>query len=59
MVVDHGQLCAGGLLGGGVGFLIELLSLRFNVPRNYMFIGCPGNSFPHNIADLGGVRLIV
>lgn len=39
--------------------LIETLSQRFKVPRNYMFIGCPGNSFPHNIDDLGGVRLIV
>jgi hypothetical protein len=24
-----------------------------------MFIGCPGDRFPHNIADLGGVRLIL
>ena len=39
--------------------LIERLSQKFNVPRNYMFIGCPGDSFPHNIAELGGVRLIV
>ncbi len=39
--------------------LIERLSRKFGVPRNYMFIGCPGDSFPHNIAELGGVRLIV
>jgi amino acid transporter len=39
--------------------LIERLSLRLNVPKNYMFIGCPGDRFPHNIADLGGVRLIL
>lgn len=39
--------------------LIERLSQKFGVPRNYMFIGCPGDSFPHNIAQLGGVRLIV
>ena len=39
--------------------LIERLSVRLNVPRNYMFIGCPGDSFPHNLGDLGGVRLIV
>ena len=39
--------------------LIERLSQKFGVPRNYMFIGCPGDSFPHNIAELGGVRLIV
>ncbi len=39
--------------------LIEKLSGRLNVPKNYMFIGCPGDRFPHNLADLGGVRLIV
>jgi hypothetical protein len=39
--------------------LIGKLSQRLNVPRNYMFIGCPGDRFPHNLADLGGVRLIV
>lgn len=39
--------------------LIDKLSERLRVPRNYMFIGCPGDSFPHNIGDLGGVRLIV
>jgi hypothetical protein len=39
--------------------IIEKLSTRLSVPRNYMFIGCPGDSFPHNLADLGGVRLIV
>ena len=39
--------------------LIEQLSQRLNVPKNYMFIGCPGDRFPHTIAELGGVRLIV
>ena len=39
--------------------LIERLSRKLGVPKNYMFIGCPGGSFPHNIAQLGGVRLIV
>jgi amino acid transporter len=39
--------------------LIDKLSARFSVPRNYMFIGCPGDRFPHNVADFGGVRLIV
>ncbi|MGE0325457.1 MAG: APC family permease [Polyangiaceae bacterium] len=39
--------------------LIEGLSGYLNVPKNYMFIGCPGDRFPHNLADLGGVRLIV
>ena len=39
--------------------LVDKLSARLNVPRNYMFIGCPGDRFPHNLSDLGGVRLIV
>jgi amino acid transporter len=39
--------------------LIERLSRRLDVPKNYMFIGTPGNQFPHRIADLGGVRLIM
>jgi amino acid transporter len=39
--------------------LIELLSRRLGVPKNYMFIGTPGDHFPHRIEHLGGVRLIL
>lgn len=39
--------------------LIERLSQRLKIPKNYMFIGTPGDRFPHNIAELGGVRLIM
>ncbi|HKX26181.1 MAG TPA: amino acid permease, partial [Blastocatellia bacterium] len=39
--------------------LIERLSRRLGVPKNYMFIGTPGDHFPHRISDLGGVRLIM
>ncbi|MFH1724504.1 MAG: hypothetical protein ABII00_07770 [Elusimicrobiota bacterium] len=39
--------------------LIERLSRRLNVPKNYMFIGTPGDRFPHRIASLGGVRLVM
>lgn len=39
--------------------LIEKLSKRLGVPKNHMFLGTPGDRFPHNIADLGGVRLII
>ena len=39
--------------------LIERLSRRFGVPKNYMFIGTPGDRFPHTLSDLGGVRLIM
>jgi hypothetical protein len=39
--------------------LIEALSQRLGVPKNYMFIGTPGDKFPHQVETLGGVRLIV
>jgi len=39
--------------------LIEKVSQRLKVPKNYMFIGTPSDRFPHNIAELGGVRLIM
>ena len=39
--------------------LIERLSRRFGVPKNYMFISTPGDRFPHTLSDLGGVRLIM
>ena len=39
--------------------LIEGLSRRLETPRNYMFIGTPGDRFPHRIDDLGGVRVIL
>ncbi len=38
---------------------IQALSRRLNVAVNYMFISCPGDSLPHNIAELGGVRVII
>ncbi len=39
--------------------LIEALSRHLDVPKNYMFIGTPGDRFPHRIEALGGVRLIL
>lgn len=39
--------------------LIEHFSKEWNIPRNFMFIGSPGNKFPHRLSDLGGVRLII
>jgi len=39
--------------------LIDDLSKRLGVPKNYMFIGTPGDRFPHEIETLGGVRLIL
>jgi hypothetical protein len=39
--------------------LIERLSRRLHVPKNYMFIGTPGDRFPHRLEELGGVRVIL
>jgi amino acid transporter len=39
--------------------LIEGLSRKLGVPKNLMFIGTPGDRFPHRIEELGGVRLIL
>jgi amino acid transporter len=39
--------------------LVEALSQRLRVPKNHMFIGTPGDHFPHRIEDLGGVRVVL
>jgi amino acid transporter len=39
--------------------LVEALSRRLGVPKNCMFIGTPGDRFPHRIEDLGGVRVVL
>ncbi len=39
--------------------LIERLSQRLGVAKNAMFIGTPGDRFPHRVEDLGGVRIIL
>jgi amino acid transporter len=39
--------------------LVEGLSRRLGVPKNHMFIGTPGDRFPHRIEDLGGVRVVL
>lgn len=39
--------------------LIERLCNEWHIPPNFMFISSPGNKFPHRIADLHGVRLVI
>jgi len=39
--------------------LIEELSAKWKIPKNFMFIGSPGDRFPYQISELGGVRLII
>ena len=39
--------------------LIDALSKKWHIPKNFMFIGSPGDRFPYHLEDLGGVRLII
>ncbi len=39
--------------------LIDKLSLEWGIPKNFMFIGSPGDHFLYGLADMGGVRLII
>lgn len=39
--------------------LIDQLSEHWNIPKNFMFIGSPGDKFPYKVSELGGVRLIM
>lgn len=39
--------------------LVEELSKRWRIPKNFMFIGSPGDHFLYGLAELGGVRLII
>ncbi|QHS56405.1 APC family permease [Mucilaginibacter sp. 14171R-50] len=39
--------------------MIDQLSKEWNIPKNFMFIGAPGNKFPYHVSELGGVRLIM
>jgi amino acid transporter len=39
--------------------IIQELSQEFGIPPNYMFVGTPGNHFPHQMSALGGVRVII
>eukprot|EP01090_Pellita_catalonica_P002334 TRINITY_DN11928_c0_g1_i1.p1 TRINITY_DN11928_c0_g1~~TRINITY_DN11928_c0_g1_i1.p1 ORF type:complete len:714 (+),score=99.71 TRINITY_DN11928_c0_g1_i1:30-2144(+) len=37
---------------------VALLAKRLKIPQNYMFIACPGKTFPAKIGQYGGVRVI-
>jgi hypothetical protein len=39
--------------------MIDRLSKEWQIPKNFMFIGSPGNKFPYHVSELGGVRLIM
>ncbi|RZM26862.1 MAG: APC family permease [Pedobacter sp.] len=39
--------------------IVEELSKQWEIPKNFMFIGSPGDKFPYHVSELGGVRLIM
>ena len=39
--------------------IIQKLSQDWKIPTNFMFIGAPSDRFPYQVAELGGVRLII
>jgi hypothetical protein len=39
--------------------IIDELSEKWSIPKNFMFIGSPGDRFSYRVAELGGVRLIM
>lgn len=39
--------------------LIQRLSTLWGIPANFMFIGSPNGEFSYDLAELGGVRLII
>jgi len=39
--------------------LIDRLASEWSIPKNFMFIGSPGDHFPYRLEELGGVRLII
>lgn len=39
--------------------MVEELSKKWAIPKNFMFIGAPGDKFPYHVSELGGVRLIM
>ena len=39
--------------------LIQQLSSKWRIPKNFMFIASPGDHFPYRLEGLGGVRLII
>ncbi|KAI8343476.1 amino acid permease-domain-containing protein [Chlamydoabsidia padenii] len=39
--------------------MVDAISEQLQVPRSFMFIGCPGPNFKHAIGDFDGIRIIM
>jgi len=47
------------LLSDSTPELVEELSKKWEIPKNFMFISSPGEKFSYRVDELGGVRLIL
>ena len=47
------------IIGAFTPELIDELSKKWDIPKNFMFIASPSDRFSYRVADLGGVRLIM
>jgi len=47
------------LVGKFTPELVDDLSKKWNIPKNFMFISSPGEKFSYRVDELGGVRLIL
>lgn len=47
------------IMGEFTPALVDELSKKWNIPKNFMFIGSPGDRLTYRISELGGVRLIM
>lgn len=47
------------IMGNFGPVLIDELSKKWAIPKNFMFIGSPGDKFSYRVSELGGVRLIM
>ena len=47
------------ILGNFTPELVDELSNKWGIPKNFMFISSPGEKFSYRVDELGGVRLIL
>lgn len=47
------------IVGDFTPALVEDLSFKWGIPKNFMFISSPGEKFSYRVDELGGVRLIL
>lgn len=47
------------LVGQFTPALVDELSHKWNIPKNFMFISSPGERFSYRVDELGGVRLVL